>query len=60
MPYAKGAPPLSFSAGVYQSADEALETLLQQADLRLYQAKQQGRARTCIQLDGQPATQPIA
>mgnify|MGYP006343551507 FL=1 len=54
MPYAKGAPPLSFSAGVYQSADEALETLLQQADLRLYQAKQQGRARTCIQLDGQP------
>ena len=60
VPYAKGAPPLSFSAGVYQSADEALETLLQQADLRLYQAKQQGRARTCIQLDGQPATQPVA
>lgn len=60
VPYAKGAPPLSFSAGIYQSADEALETLLQQADLRLYQAKQQGRARTCILLDGQPATQPIA
>jgi len=60
VPYAKGAPPLSFSAGVYQGADEALETLLQQADLRLYQAKQQGRARTCIQLDGQPAIQPIA
>lgn len=54
VPYAKGAPPLSFSAGVYQGADEALETLLQQADQRLYQAKQQGRARTCWQLDGQP------
>jgi diguanylate cyclase (GGDEF)-like protein len=54
VPYAKGAPPLSFSAGVYQGADEALETLLQQADQRLYQAKQEGRARTCWQLDGQP------
>ena len=60
VPYAKDAPPLSFSAGVYQSAGEELEILLQQADLRLYQAKQQGRARTCSQLDGQPATQPIA
>ena len=55
IPYAKGAPPLSFSAGVYQSAGEELEVLLQQADLRLYQAKQQGRARTCTQFDGQPA-----
>ena len=57
--YAKGAPPLSFSAGVYQSADETLESLLHHADLRLYQAKQQGRGRTCSQLDGQPAAQPI-
>ena len=60
VPYAKDAPPLSFSAGLYQSAGETLEMLLQQADLRLYQAKQQGRARTCSQLDEQPATQPIA
>ena len=41
--YAAGAPPLSFSAGVYQGEPEDLETLLHQADLRLYQAKRQGR-----------------
>ena len=52
--YAKGAPPLSFSAGLYQSHGEALESLLQHADQRLYQAKQQGRARTCTELDAQP------
>ena len=54
VPYAKGAPPLSFSAGLYQSHGEALESLLQHADQRLYQAKQQGRARTCTELDAQP------
>lgn len=59
VPYAKNAPPLSFSAGLYQSTGEELEVLLQQADLRLYQAKQQGRARTCTQLAEQPATSLI-
>lgn len=44
--YAVGAPPLSFSAGVYHGAPEDLESLLHQADLRLYQAKTQGRGRT--------------
>ena len=44
--YAVGAPPLSFSAGVYYGAPEDLESLLHQADLRLYQAKAQGRGRT--------------
>lgn len=41
--YTVGAPPLSFSAGVYHGAPEDLESLLHQADLRLYQAKRQGR-----------------
>lgn len=44
--YAVGAPPLSFSAGVYHGHPEDLESLLHQADLRLYQAKTQGRGRT--------------
>jgi len=44
--YALGAPPLSFSAGVYHGAPEDLESLLHQADVRLYQAKRQGRGRT--------------
>nr|WP_246533371.1 diguanylate cyclase [Pseudomonas lalucatii] len=41
--YAAGAPPLSFSAGVYEGAPDNLEHLLHQADLRLYQAKHRGR-----------------
>lgn len=45
--YANGAPPLSFSAGVYHGAPEDLESLLHQADMRLYQAKRSGRGRTC-------------
>ncbi len=44
--YANEAPPLNFSAGVYQGAPEDLESLLHQADTRLYQAKHQGRGRT--------------
>ncbi|MDM8350781.1 diguanylate cyclase [Pseudomonas sp. sp1636] len=47
--YAAGAPPLSFSAGVYQGAPDDLESLLHQADLRLYQAKHQGRGLTVWQ-----------
>ncbi|MBD9482933.1 diguanylate cyclase [Pseudomonas sp. PDM14] len=45
--YASGAPPLSFSAGVYHGAPEDLESLLHQADMRLYEAKRSGRGRTC-------------
>jgi len=44
--YAPDAPPLNFSAGVYQGAPEDLEGLLHRADVRLYQAKNQGRGRT--------------
>ncbi|MEN0107716.1 MAG: diguanylate cyclase [Pseudomonas sp.] len=44
--YAADAPPLNFSAGVYQGAPEDLESLLHQADTRLYQAKHQGRGRS--------------
>ncbi|HWV07944.1 MAG TPA: diguanylate cyclase [Pseudomonas sp.] len=44
--YAVDAPPLSFSAGVYHGHPEDLESLLHEADLRLYQAKRQGRGRT--------------
>lgn len=44
--YAIGAPPLSFSAGVYHGPPEDLESLLHEADLRLYQAKRLGRGRT--------------
>ena len=44
--YSPGAPPLSFSAGVYQGWDEKLETLLRLADDNLYQAKADGRGRT--------------
>jgi diguanylate cyclase (GGDEF)-like protein len=47
--YAVGAAPLSFSAGIYHGAPEDLESLLHQADLRLYQAKNQGRGRNCWQ-----------
>lgn len=47
--YAIGAPPLSFSAGVYHGAPDDLESLLHLADQRLYQAKRQGRARTLWQ-----------
>lgn len=50
--YAHNAPALSFSAGVYQGQED-LSSLLHQADLRLYQAKQQGRGRCCLELDGQ-------
>jgi len=46
--YAAGAPPLSFSAGLYQGEPEDLESLLHEADIRLYRAKQQGRARTVV------------
>lgn len=46
--YAVGAPALSFSAGLYQGEPEDLETLLHEADIRLYRAKQQGRARTIL------------
>lgn len=46
--YAAGAPPLAFSAGVYQGEPEDLESLLHEADRRLYRAKQQGRARTVL------------
>ncbi|MET1079972.1 MAG: diguanylate cyclase [Pseudomonas sp.] len=44
--YAVGAPPLSFSAGLYHGPPEDLESLLHQADTRLYQAKHQGRGCT--------------
>jgi diguanylate cyclase (GGDEF)-like protein len=47
--YAVGAAPLSFSAGIYHGPPEDLESLLHQADLRLYQAKNQGRGRNCWQ-----------
>ena len=46
--YANGAPPLSFSAGIYRGEPEDLESLLHEADQRLYQAKQTGRARTVL------------
>lgn len=58
--YAQNAPPLSFSAGVYQSHNEDLSTRLHQADLRLYQAKKQGRGRSCMTLDEQASAAPIA
>ncbi|MBB4818377.1 diguanylate cyclase (GGDEF)-like protein [Pseudomonas alcaligenes] len=44
--YAADAPPLSFSAGIYQGPPEDLESLLHEADQRLYQAKHEGRGRT--------------
>ncbi|MGP0171886.1 diguanylate cyclase domain-containing protein [Pseudomonas sp. NCHU5208] len=44
--YAKEAPPLSFSAGLYHGPTEDLESMLHEADQRLYKAKQLGRART--------------
>ncbi len=44
--YAPGAPPLSFSAGLYHGPAGELEQHLQQAEQLLSQAKQQGRART--------------
>ena len=44
--YAADAPPLSFSAGIYQGPPEDLESLLNEADQRLYQAKHEGRGRT--------------
>jgi len=47
--YAAGAPPLSFSAGIYHGAPEDLESLLHLADQQLYQAKRQGRGRTLWQ-----------
>ncbi|MGQ7960651.1 diguanylate cyclase domain-containing protein [Pseudomonas sp. SP16.1] len=43
--YAADAPPLSFSAGVYQGQPDDLESLLHEADIRLYRAKRQGRGR---------------
>lgn len=58
--YANNAPALSFSAGVYQGQDEDLSALLHQADLRLYQAKQQGRGQCCLSLDDQAAAPTIA
>ncbi|UTH32175.1 diguanylate cyclase domain-containing protein [Ectopseudomonas hydrolytica] len=48
--YAAGAPPLSFSAGLYRGEPDDLESLLHEADVRLYRAKQQGRARTVLSL----------
>ncbi|KFX70540.1 diguanylate cyclase [Pseudomonas taeanensis MS-3] len=44
--YAIGAPPLSFSAGIHHDAPDELENFLHQADVRLYQAKRQGRGRS--------------
>lgn len=44
--YAVGAPPLSFSAGLHHGEPDDLESLLHEADIRLYRAKRQGRART--------------
>jgi diguanylate cyclase (GGDEF)-like protein len=46
--YAAGAPPLSFSAGVYQGEPDDLESLLHQADQRLYRAKREGRGRNIL------------
>lgn len=46
--YASGAPPLSFSAGVYQGEPDDLESLLHQADQRLYRAKREGRGRNVL------------
>lgn len=46
--YASGAPPLSFSAGVYQGEPDDLESLLHQADQRLYRAKREGRGRNIL------------
>ena len=57
--YAHNAPALSFSAGVYQGHED-LSSLLHQADLRLYQAKQQGRGRCCLELDGQAEAPTMA
>jgi diguanylate cyclase (GGDEF)-like protein len=57
--YAHDAPALSFSAGVFQGRED-LSTLLHQADLRLYQAKKQGRGRCCLTLDEQPEPPAIA
>lgn len=44
--YAKNAPPLSFSVGLYHGPADDLESALHTADQRLYRAKQLGRART--------------
>ena len=44
--YAPGAPALSFSAGICHGQPEDLESMLQQADMQLYQAKRSGRGRT--------------
>ncbi|WP_068827391.1 diguanylate cyclase [Pseudomonas sp. BMS12] len=44
--YANGAPALSFSAGVYHGSPDDLESMLHQADMRLYQAKRGGRGCT--------------
>jgi GGDEF domain-containing protein len=41
--YAIGAPPLSVSAGIHHDVPDELDNVLHQADLRLYQAKHQGR-----------------
>ncbi|WP_439860067.1 diguanylate cyclase domain-containing protein [Pseudomonas sp. MBLB4136] len=49
LPYSAGAPPLSFSAGVSQGAGASLESLLHEADQRLYRAKHQGRGLTVWQ-----------
>ena len=49
--YAPGAPPLSFSAGVFSGLADDLEGFLHEADRRLYQAKRQGRGRTCLVLE---------
>lgn len=46
--YATDVPPLSFSAGVCHGVADHLETLLHQADQRLYEAKRQGRGQTRI------------
>jgi GGDEF domain-containing protein len=58
--YAPNAPLLSFSAGIYQGQGEDRCTRLHQADLRLYQAKKQGRGRSCMTLDEQASAAPIA
>lgn len=44
--YALDAPPLSFSAGVYQGYPGSLEVFLHEADKYLYQAKYDGRGKT--------------